>query len=35
MYEPQTSLRMDKLDVAGNPAGNSLHLADVAVRGSE
>jgi 4-amino-4-deoxy-L-arabinose transferase-like glycosyltransferase len=35
IYEAQTGLRMDKLDVAGNPAGNSLHLADVAVRRSE
>jgi 4-amino-4-deoxy-L-arabinose transferase-like glycosyltransferase len=32
IYEAQTGLRMDRLDVAGNPAGNSLHLADVAVR---
>jgi hypothetical protein len=32
VYEPQTGLRMDKLDVARNPAGNSYHLADIAVR---
>jgi 4-amino-4-deoxy-L-arabinose transferase-like glycosyltransferase len=32
IYEPQTGLRMDKLDVAGNPAGNSYHVTDIAVR---
>jgi hypothetical protein len=32
VYEPQTGLRMDKLDVAGNPAGNSYHVTDIAVR---
>jgi 4-amino-4-deoxy-L-arabinose transferase-like glycosyltransferase len=32
IYEPQTGLRMDKLDGAGNPAGNSLHLVDVGLR---
>jgi hypothetical protein len=32
IYEPQTGLRMDKLDDAGNPAGNSLHLVDVSLR---
>jgi hypothetical protein len=32
VYESQTGLRMDKLDAAGNPAGNSYHLADIAVR---
>jgi 4-amino-4-deoxy-L-arabinose transferase-like glycosyltransferase len=31
IYEPQTGLLMDKLDVLGNPAGNSLHLTDVAI----
>ena len=35
IYEPQTDLRLDRLDMAGNPAGNSLRLADVAVQGNE
>jgi hypothetical protein len=35
IYEPQTGLLMDKLDVAGNPAGNSLYLTDVAVQGGQ
>jgi 4-amino-4-deoxy-L-arabinose transferase-like glycosyltransferase len=32
IYEPQTGLRMDKLDQAGNPAGNSFHVTDVPIR---
>ncbi len=35
IYEAQTGLRMDRLDVAGNPAGNDLHLTGVTVRRSE
>lgn len=32
IYEPQTGLRMDILDQAGNPAGNSYHLTDILIR---
>jgi hypothetical protein len=32
LYEPRTNLRMDVLDSAGNPAGNSLLLDGVTVR---
>lgn len=32
IYEPQTGLRLDRLDIARNPAGNSLQLVEVAVR---
>jgi hypothetical protein len=32
IYEPETGLRFDKLDVADNPAGSSHHLIDIAVR---
>jgi hypothetical protein len=32
IYEAQTGLRMDTLDVAGNPAGNSHYLTDITVR---
>jgi hypothetical protein len=32
IYEPQTGLRMDWLDEAGNPAGNSYQLTEIVVR---
>jgi hypothetical protein len=32
IYEAQTGLRMDTLDVAGNPAGNSHYLTDITLR---
>lgn len=32
LYEPQTGLRMDVLDVMGNPQGNSFELAPVRVQ---
>ncbi len=32
LYEPRTNLRMDVLDSAGSPAGNSLLLSGVTVR---
>jgi hypothetical protein len=32
IYEPQTGLRMDWLDEAGNPAGSGYYLTDIVVR---
>jgi hypothetical protein len=32
VYESRTDLRMDVLDSAGNPAGNSLLLNSVTIR---
>jgi hypothetical protein len=32
VYEPGTNVRMDRLDVAGNPAGNSVELGSVEIQ---